>query len=182
MTSIKLCIITITLSTVYIFSTCIITSILFKSKSEGSIIWLDGKPIGSKLIGQNFRNNIYFYGRPSRNNHDTTLSGCSNFPYFSTDLVKNIKNNYTTFLNKHNNENIDLNLISESGSGLDPHITLAGAKSQIKRVSKYTSIPIEKLDEIVKKNAKPRILGLFGEKIVNVLELNIAVYKEINRK
>lgn len=174
MTSFKICLITIVLTIFYLLASVLFSNILFWGQSKGSLIKIKKEIVGSKLIGQNFTSPSYFYPRPSLNNYKNDISGNSNFPFYSNILKDNISLNYTNTKNINHNEP-DLNLISESASGLDPHITYTGALTQIERISQITHIPKEELIKIINTTAKPRILGIFGKRIVNVLELNLKI-------
>ena len=182
MSGLRICIITIFLTGIYLAASITLSNIFFFCNANGSLIKHEGRIIGSKLIGQLFESNIYFHGRPSANNYKNDISGSSNFPYYSSTLKEYVHNNYKTFLNANSNSLPDLNLIVESASGLDPHITYKGAIAQIDRVSKETGISKENITNIVNKLAKPRILGIFGEKILNTLEVNLEIKKELHAK
>ena len=182
MTGIKVCIVTIIFTAVYIFSSVLFSNLLFYGKSNGSLIKINNKIIGSSLIGQEFKKSRYFTPRPSVNNYKNDISGCSNFPYYSEELKKDIQNRYLDFQNLNSGGNPDLNLISESASGLDPHITYNGAISQVTRISKTGGINNKEIIKIINKHSHKRILGLFGEKIINTLELNSELYKIYAKK
>lgn len=173
MIGLRVCIITFLLTTIYFILSIAITNTLFFTQSNGSLIKYRNKIIGSKLIGQNFIKDVYFHSRPSLINYKNDISGNSNFPHYSKELIKNILSNTA----KYNNKLFDLNLISESASGLDPHITYKGAIAQADRVSFSTGINRAKLLEVINKKSKPRIFGIFGERIINVLELNLEIVK-----
>ncbi len=177
MTGIRVCIVTTILTIVYVALSVATTNLLLHNKSVGSLIKLDGKIIGSKLIGQNFKTNIFFHGRPSLNNYNGGLSGNSELSYFSNERNENISSNYKRFKTQNQNQEPDLNLITESASGLDPHITYNGALSQIDKITQSTNIDRKDLLKIINKKAKPRAFGLYGEKIINVLELNLELKK-----
>ena len=174
MTSFKICLVAIFLTIFYLLASVLFSNIFLFKQSNGSLIKLEKKIIGSKLIGQNFINPSYFHPRPSISNYKNDISGNSNFPFYSTALKENISANYTHAKNTNHNEP-DLNLITGSASGLDPHITYNGALTQIERISQSSTISKEDLIKILNKTAKRRILGIFGEKIVNVLELNLKI-------
>lgn len=160
--------ITIAVATViYISISVLFCNLLFNKRANGSLIKINENIIGLKNIGQEFTDNKYFHGRPSLNHYNNSNDGNSNLPYISTELKKTIEENSKS-INK-----TDLNLISESASGLDPHITLNSAIIQIPRISQYSGIKETELLAIVEKSATPRIFGLFGENFVNVLELNL---------
>lgn len=180
MAGIKVCLVTIILTVLYLISTVLLSNLLFPDKSGGSLIKVNlgdkNEIIGSKLIGQQFTSNIYFHGRPSLTKYKNNISGNSNFPYYSDVLKEAIRKNYLEHIQKNKTEP-DLNLITESASGLDPHITYEGALSQLDRVSDSTGIDKEDLIKIIRKNAKPRIFNLLGQNIVTVLELNSEIKK-----
>lgn len=182
MGGIKICIVTMFLTVIYLLVTVLISNLLFYYQSNGSLVKINNSIIGSKLIGQEFKRPIYFHGRPSKYRYKNDISGSSNFPYFSNDLRKNIKQNYNDFLNQNMNLSPDLNLITESASGLDPHITYKGALSQVNRISLHSELGKEKIIEIINKKSKGTVLRLFGTKIINVLELNIELYKYHGKK
>ncbi len=181
MTGIRVCIVTIILTIIYVALSVAITNLFFHSNSTGSLIKSEGKIIGSKLIGQDFKNDIFFHGRPSLNFYNGGLSGNSEFSHFSNELNNAVTVNYNRFKELNQSKEPDLNLITESASGLDPHITYKGALSQIDRIAHFANIDKKELSKIINKKAKPRIFGLYGEKIINVLELNLGL-KEIYAK
>lgn len=173
MVGIRVCIISIFLTVLYVAGSVGLTNLLFQNQSNGSLIKKDGEIVGSRLLGQNFTENKYFHGRPSFYNYKNDISGSSQFSFYSKDLIKFTQEKYNKFTLKSKNSKVDLNLITESASGLDPHITYNGALSQTDRISKDRNIKKEIIIELINKNSKPRILGLFGDKIINVLELNL---------
>ncbi|MBI3589957.1 MAG: potassium-transporting ATPase subunit C [Candidatus Melainabacteria bacterium] len=177
MTGIRVCLVSIILTIIYVFTTVMLSNLLFHSNSNGSLIKANDKIIGSKLLGQNFTNAKYFHNRPSLYKYKNDISGNSNFPYYSKELKDYIANNYSEFLKLNHNTTPDLNLITESASGLDPHITFKGAISQVNRIVNSSQLNKEKIIKLIQKKSSPRILGLFGEKIVNVLELNLELKK-----
>lgn len=177
MTTLKICLVTIIFTAIYIIISVFLSNLLFYHHSNGSLIKISNKTIGSKLIGQEFKSLKYFHNRPSQINYNNNLSGNSNLPFYSEKLKEDVLKNYSTFKQINNNGTTDLNFICESASGLDPHITYLGAISQIQRISNLSGINKDMIKKIIDKNAKPRILGILGEKIVNVLELNIELKK-----
>lgn len=167
-----------------------IGQVLFKDKANGSIVVLNGKEVGSSLISQKFTKDKYFISRPSFVNYNESYnnepvnatSGSQNLGPTSSELKENTKNNINEFLRKNKEvkkEDISEELISQSGSGLDPDITINGALIQIPRISKSTGISEEKLKELVLNNKKGKFLGMYGEERVNVLGLNIEIDKTI---
>lgn len=159
-----------------------ISQVLFREKANGSLIYVDNKVVGSKLIGQNFTEAKYFHGRPSAygyNTYDEKLaedtlasSGGSNFANSNPDYIKAVKENTQNILKENptiKQEDITSEMVTASGSGLDPNITLKGAMIQVERISKERNISKDKIIEIIKANSK--------KDIVNVLELNVALDK-----
>ena len=173
MSGIRVCIISMIFTFIYLITSIMLTNLIFPNKSNGSLIKIKNKIIGSKLIGQEFTSNVYFHGRPSLHHYKNNISGNSSFPYFSTELIKNTQDNYSLFTKENPNSIPDLNLITESASGLDPHITYTSALNQTERITKFSHLDKEQVIKIVQKCSKPRIFSLFGDKIVNVLDLNL---------
>jgi len=155
---------------------------LFHHQACGSLI-VDkkGTIVGSELIGQNFTGEKYFHPRPSAagsNGYDPTASGGSNLGPTSGQLYTNIMNNVAAYRSDNNlatNAPVPADAVTASGSGLDPHISVANAELQIPRVAKQRGLSEDKVRELVKANTSGRDLGLFGEPRVNVLTLNIAL-------
>ncbi|MFA6924319.1 MAG: potassium-transporting ATPase subunit KdpC [Bacteroidales bacterium] len=153
-------------------------SYLSTGKGEGKKIIQNGKVLGYEYIGQHFTNDKYFCGRPSANNYDASVSGGSNKSTTNTDYIKTVKARIDTFL-IHNPEikksDIPAELVTASGSGLDPDISPEAAFIQIPRIAKVRKISIIKLQELVKKNTEHPLFGIFGPEKINVLKLNIAL-------
>ncbi len=162
---------------------------ILKEKANGSIVQnIQGQPIGSALIGQQFRTERYFHGRPStikysqgKDAKPTGLSGASNLAPSNPDLLKQVEET----ANQLRDENIQpiADLIYTSGSGLDPHISLKAAREQLSRVAGARGVRPDELLPFVNKYAEGRFLGIFGEPGVNALKLNYALdLDEFNRK
>ncbi|MDD5773390.1 MAG: potassium-transporting ATPase subunit KdpC [bacterium] len=150
---------------------------LFSRQANGSIIYKDGKPIGSRLIGQDFSDPKYFWGRISATTppYNAASSGGSNFGPLNPELIDVVKARVKA-LKEADPENINLvpvDLVTSSASGLDPHISLAAAFYQIPRVARIRNMPPDEIKNAVMKCASRRLLGLIGEPVVNVLELNL---------
>ncbi|GAA0078808.1 K(+)-transporting ATPase subunit C [Clostridium sp. CTA-5] len=163
-----------------------IGQLLFPSQANGSIVKHDGKEVGSKLIGQQYEDDGHFVGRISAVDYNTSKdgqevdasSGSQNLGVTSDVLKERVDNDVKAFLEKNPNltkEDISSELISQSGSGLDPDITPQGAKIQVSRVSEATGISEEDLNNLISKNTEKRWLGMYGEERINVLALNLAV-------
>lgn len=163
-----------------------IGQLIFPSQANGSVIEHNGVEVGSKLIGQQYNDDSHFIGRISAVNYNISedgteidaTSGSQNLGVTSSVLKERVDKDIKTFLEKNpslSKEDISSELISQSGSGLDPDITPQGAKIQIDRVSKVTGISEGDLNKLIDKNTKGKWLGLYGSERVNVLELNLAV-------
>lgn len=155
-----------------------VANIFFKEKAQGSIIYIDGKPVGGKLIGQKFEKPEYLHGRPSAYNYniydekpaDDVLpaSGGTNYGNSNPAYEKDVRNNLAQVLSENPAaaaEDIPSELVTSSGSGLDPHISLQGALLQVDRIAKARGIEKEVVAKVIKENSE--------KDIVNVLETNI---------
>jgi len=150
----------------------------FKYQANGSImVNLESKPIGSYLIGQQFRSDKYFQGRPSairysqgKSVRSTGISGGSNFAPSNKDLVSRVVEQ----ANKLRDENVESlpELIYTSGSGLDPHISVKAAIEQIDRIARNRNLQPKEVKEVVDQYIDGRFLWIFGEPGVNILRLN----------
>src|ERR1700756_2216976 len=149
--------------------------LLFPEQSRGGIVTVHGKPVGARLIGQNFAKPEYFHGRPSAagNGYDATSSSGSNLAQSSAKLVARIDADVAHM--RRSGEDVPLDLVTASGSGLDPDITLDAALFELPSVAKARGIGEEQLQALVMAHLEPRALGLLGEPRINVLELNLAL-------
>lgn len=152
---------------------------LFPGRANGSIIMENGKPIGSKLIGQNFTSDKYFWSRPSAVDYNPLPSGASNLGPTSAILRERMEQRRNILM--ATNPSVVLlpsDLIFESGSGLDPDISPEAAMFQTERVAKYRGLDSEgknKLINLVEKQIKPPDFNILGEPRINVLGLNLAL-------
>ncbi|MGL4108544.1 potassium-transporting ATPase subunit KdpC [Clostridium sp. LP20] len=167
-----------------------IGQVLFTKQANGSLVEYNGEVVGSKLIGQTFNDDKHFVGRLSNVGYNISedgkemdaTSGSANTSPSSPDLKERVEADVKEFLERNptlSKEDVSNELISQSGSGLDPHITPRGAEIQIPRIAKETGLAEEDLKELVEKKTDGRWLGLYGEERVNVLELNIAIEEAI---
>jgi len=165
-----------------------LAQVLFPHQASGSLIEKGGKVIGSELIGQNFTDAKYFHGRPSATTdtdpNDSTKtvpapynagnSGGSNAGPTSKALIERVQGDVET-LKKEKGGPLPVDMVTSSASGLDPHITPAAADFQVPRVAKARNLPEERVRALVAEATEDRVLGILGEKRVNVLKLNLTL-------
>jgi len=166
-----------------------IAGAIFPAKANGSLIERDGKVVGSALIGQEFKDDKYFHGRPSATlapdptdstktisaPYNAANSGGSNLGPTSKALADRLKEDVDKLKAENPNANVPVDLVTTSASGLDPDISPEAAEFQIPRVAKVRNMPEEAVKQLVAANVQGRLLGLLGEPHVNVLALNLAL-------
>lgn len=166
-----------------------IAGTLFPVQAQGSLIEKDGKVIGSALIGQEFKDDKYFHGRPSAtlapdpNDSAKTVSapynaansGGSNLGPTSKALADRLKEDVDKLRSENPNAAVPVDLVTTSASGLDPNISPEAAQFQVSRVAKARNLPEDQVKQLVTVNTEGRLLGLLGEPRVNVLALNLAL-------
>jgi K+-transporting ATPase ATPase C chain len=177
-------VLTVLLGIIYPFVMTGLSELLFKEKARGSLIEREGKVIGSRLIGQPFKGPGYFHSRPSAagSGYDAAASGATNLGPTSKQLFEEQVRARAKQLHSENpGVKIPIDLITSSGSGLDPHISPAAAEFQIPRVARERRISEDEVRQLVRKHTEGRQLGVLGESRVNTLELNLAL-DEASRK
>lgn len=147
-----------------------VAQLFFPGQANGSRIIEQEKLVGSDLIAQKFEGPKYFWPRPSAADYATVASGASNKGPTSSDLKKAIDDRRAKF-----GTNASADLLTASGSGLDPHISPEAARSQLSRVAGARHMPVEKVAALVDQTIERPQFGLFGEPRVNVLQLNRAL-------
>jgi potassium-transporting ATPase KdpC subunit len=160
---------------------CLITAIAqssFRYQANGSLIVRGGKVVGSSLIGQQFDDPKYLWGRLSATSqvqYNAAASSGSNLGPSNPALVEAVKGRAEALRSADpgNARPVPIDLVTSSGSGLDPHISLAAAYYQVPRIMRLRGMSESAVKEIVRKNAKGRFLGFIGEPIVNVLGVNL---------
>jgi K+-transporting ATPase ATPase C chain len=163
--------------------------VLFPTQAQGSLIVRDGKVVGSSLIGQSFNDPKYFHGRPSATTapdpqdssktveapYNAANSGGSNLGPTSKALSDRLTADLERLKAKNPSAAVPIDLVTTSGSGLDPDISPDAAYFQVPRVAQARGLPLERVRAVVESQIQGRALGLFGEPRVNVLKLNLAL-------
>jgi potassium-transporting ATPase KdpC subunit len=173
----------------YPFAMTGIARVVFPTQAQGSLVERDGKIVGSALIGQEFKGDGYFHGRPSAtvapdpNDSTKTVpapynaanSGGSNLGPTNKSLIERVQGDVEKLKQEDASARVPTDLVTTSGSGLDPHISPAAALFQVPRVAKARNMPEDRLRQLVDEHVEDRTLGLLGEPRVNVLALNLAL-------
>ena len=166
-----------------------IAGVIFPRQAQGSLIEKDGKVVGSALIGQLFADDKYFHGRPSATNtpdpkdstktldapYNAANSMGSNLGPTNKALIERVKGDVDTLKKENASASVPIDLVTTSGSGLDPHISPEAALFQVPRVAKARNIAEDRVRQLVQERTEGRFLGLLGEPRVNVLALNVAL-------
>jgi potassium-transporting ATPase KdpC subunit len=166
-----------------------IAGVIFPYQAQGSLIEKDGKVIGSALIGQDFKSDRYFHGRPSATlgPDPSDPSKSTNVPYNAVNsmgsnlgptnkaLIERVKGEADRLKAENPSAQVPIDLVTTSGSGLDPDVSPEGALFQVPRVAKARNMSEDSVRQLVNEHTKGRTLGILGEPRVNVLELNLAL-------
>jgi potassium-transporting ATPase KdpC subunit len=166
-----------------------IAGVIFPTQAQGSLIERDGKVVGSALIGQLFAGDGYFHGRPSATNtpdpqdptktidapYNAGNSGGSNLGPTNKALMDRVKGDVDKLKEENPSASVPIDIVTTSGSGLDPHISPDAALFQVPRVAKARNLPQDRLRQLVNGQIEGRLFGLLGEPRVNVLVLNLAL-------
>lgn len=166
------------LGVTYVLVLWIFAQVASPNKGNAELITLNGKVVGAANVGQQFTKDIYFWGRPSAVNYAADASGGSNKSITNKEYLKEVEARIDSFLAHHpylKRSEVPVEMVTASGSGLDPDITPQCAYVQIKRVAQARGMSESVVKEIVEKQVEKPFLGIFGTAKVNVLKLNIAL-------
>lgn len=155
----------------YPFGMTGLAQVLFPAPAGGSLIERNGALVGSRLIGQQFTSDRYFHGRPSAVNYDASTSSGSNLAPSSRALLDQVRTRAAAY----GGSNVPADLVTASGSGLDPDLSPEGAMAQVARVAAARGLPEAKVGSLVQQLVQGPDLGILGEPRVNVLTLNMAL-------
>ncbi len=157
-----------------------IANAVFPDQAAGSLIVKDGKTVGSSLIGQSFADAGHFWGRPSATGpmaNNVSASSGSNLGPLNPALIEAVKGRIDTLraADPGNTLPVPVDLVTASGSGLDPHISVAAAQYQAARVARVRGLPLRHIEALIAQHTEHRLFGFIGEPRVNVLALNLAL-------
>ncbi|HEV7550636.1 MAG TPA: potassium-transporting ATPase subunit KdpC [Candidatus Angelobacter sp.] len=155
-----------------------LAQVFAKDRANGQLIKRDGVTVGSRILAQPFSSARYFHARPSAagtNGYDATNSGGTNWGPTNQKLIDRVKNDAAASQLENPGKPVPVDLITSSGSGLDPHITPAAAEFQVARVAKARGVAEDDIRNLVAGHTELRQFGFLGEARVNVLELNLAL-------
>jgi K+-transporting ATPase ATPase C chain len=163
-----------------------ISGVAFPGQADGSLVKVDGKVVGSSLIGQDFKGEkAYFQSRPSATEYSGDVTFFGNVAPNSVGAREEVREYMKGYLQLEKpfdksltSEDIPVDGVTQSASGVDPHISEANARIQAHRIAAVRKLPLAQVEDLISANTDGRTLGLLGEPGVNVLELNIALDKE----
>jgi potassium-transporting ATPase KdpC subunit len=165
----------VVLGVFYPLAVTALAHLILPGQADGNLIVINGQVTGSRLIGQNFTGNRYFHGRPSAagNGYDASSSGASNYAASNQKLIARIDGDVAHYAAENNSQPVPIDLVTASGSGLDPDISPAAAMFQTARVAGARHLPLATVQDLVERQVQKRQFGFLGEERVNVLLLNM---------
>jgi K+-transporting ATPase ATPase C chain len=179
-------VLTVFLGLVYPLAITGVSQVLFPGKANGSKVSVDGRVVGSSLIGQDFKGRPgYFQPRPSATGYSGNVTYFGNAGPNSVEAREEVRENLASYVafekpydKSLSKDRVPVDAVTQSASGVDPHISVANARIQAHRIAAVRRLPLSQVEDLISANTDGRSLGLFGEPGVNVLELNIALDKE----
>ena len=162
-----------------------VAQVVFPGKANGSLVKVDGRTVGSSLIGQEFKGKAYFHSRPSATEYSGNVTFFGNVGPNSVEGREEVRENLATYVALEKpydkgltKDQVPVDAVTQSASGVDPHISEANARIQARRVAAVRKLPLSQVEDLIADHTDGRSLGLLGEPGVNVLELNIALERE----
>ena len=169
---------TVLLGVIYPLVVTGLAQMLMKDQANGQLVKKNGVTVGSRILAQPFFSAKYFHARPSAagaNGYDATNSGGTNWGPTNQKLIDRVKNDATALQSENPGKSVPIDLLTTSGSGLDPHITPAAAEFEVARVARTRGVAEDNIRKLVTAHTELRQFGFLGEPRVNVLELNLAL-------
>lgn len=178
-------VLTVFLGVVYPLAVTGVAQVVFPGKSDGSLVRVDGRAVGSRLIGQEFKGKAYFHSRPSATGYSGNVTFFGNVGPNSAEGRELVRENLAAYLAREQpydraltRDRVPADAVTQSASGVDPHISAANARIQAHRIAAVRRLPLARVEGLIAGHTDGRSLGLLGEPGVNVLELNIALDRE----
>jgi K+-transporting ATPase ATPase C chain len=177
-------VLTVFLGLVYPLAITGIAQVAFPGKADGSLVEVDGRVVGSSLIGQEFKGSAYFHSRPSATEYSGNVTYFGNLGPNSREARDEVRANLRAYLSRErpydpelpdHRRAVPVDAVTQSASGVDPHISVANARIQAHRVAAVRKLPLARVEGLIAAHTDGRSLGLLGEPGVNVLELNITL-------
>jgi K+-transporting ATPase ATPase C chain len=182
---IAIVVMTVFLGLLYPLAITGVSQVAFPGSANGSLVKVDGKVVGSSLIGQEFKGKAYFHSRPSATEYSGNVTFFGNAAPNSVEAREEVREYLEAYLHMEKpfdkaltGEDVPVDAVTQSASGVDPHISQANAWIQAHRIAAVRQIPLSQVEDLISAHTDGRFLGLLGEPGVNVLELNIALDKE----
>jgi len=162
-----------------------VAQVVFPGKANGSLVKVDGRTVGSSLIGHEFKGKAYFHSRPSATEYSGNVTFFGNVGPNSVEGREEVRENLATYVALEKpydkgltKDQVPVDAVTQSASGVDPHISEANARIQARRVAAVRKLPLSQVEDLIADHTDGRSLGLLGEPGVNVLELNLVLDKE----
>lgn len=182
---IAIVVMTVFLGLLYPLAITGISQVVFPGNADGSLVKVDGKVVGSRLIGQEFKGKGYFHSRPSATEYSGNVTFFGNVAPNSVGAREEVREQIKAYLRLEKpfdksltSESVPVDAVTQSASGVDPHISVANAGIQAHRVAAVRNLPLAAVEDLISAHTDGRSLGLLGEPGVNVLELNLVLDKE----